>query len=265
MAKPNRKRKARSSKKKAKKAVAKTCFVISPFGSWFDECYDELYMPAIEAAGIDAVRGDDIYRPGTIIHDVWELTKSADIILADLSTKNANVFYELGLAHAIKKPVVLVTDNIDDVPFDLRHLRVIEYDKNQPNWGEELKAGITAALKETIKDPSRAILATFLEANQAPKAAEVSNEQKDLIAIKQDLEALRVGMQDVQRREQPRRRIHSIKEMQFRIDQLLREGAPRGYIFDYMVKRGIPASMVLKEIDRATHRHHSKPVEEKGK
>ena len=76
-------------------------------------------------------------------NDIWDYTQRAKILLADLTGKNANVFYELGLAHAAGKPVILVTGSIDDVPFDLRALRVIEYDKNAPDWGKVLKGKLS--------------------------------------------------------------------------------------------------------------------------
>ncbi len=53
---------------------------------------------------------------------------AADVILADLTRKNANVFYEVGICHALGKPVLLLAQSIDDVPFDLRHRRVLLYD-----------------------------------------------------------------------------------------------------------------------------------------
>jgi len=100
------------------------CFVIMPFGGWFDIYYQDIYIKAIESAGFIANRADDLYRPGNIVNDIWNLTKEADVILADLTNKNPNVFYELGLAHAITKPAILITASMDDVPFDLRSLRV---------------------------------------------------------------------------------------------------------------------------------------------
>src|SRR6266436_6612471 len=112
-----------------------TCFTIMPFGEWLDDYYDELYCPTIKAAGLDPKRADDLYRPSTIINDIWSYTQSSKLILADLTGKNPNVFYELGLAHALAKPAILITESINDVPFDLRSLRVIVYDKNQPDWG----------------------------------------------------------------------------------------------------------------------------------
>ena len=62
---------------------------------------------------------------------VWSGIKTAKVLVAELTTKNPNVFYELGWAHALKKPVVLVSSNEEDVPFDLHHIRVIYYDVNE--------------------------------------------------------------------------------------------------------------------------------------
>ena len=82
------------SAKKAKKVEAKkdTCFIITPFGGWFDDYYDRIYRPAIEAGGLVATRADDLYRPGTIVNDIWKFTQDARIVLADLTHKNPNVF-----------------------------------------------------------------------------------------------------------------------------------------------------------------------------
>ncbi|MEM7086427.1 MAG: hypothetical protein AAF489_09605 [Bacteroidota bacterium] len=73
------------------------------------------YKQAIENAGLIARRADDI-SPGTIVEDIWEFTQETKIILTNLTGKNANVFYELGLADAIDKPVILVANSMDDVP-----------------------------------------------------------------------------------------------------------------------------------------------------
>jgi aromatic ring-opening dioxygenase LigB subunit len=127
--------KTKKRKSLARRRPADTCLVISPFGTWFDDYYELLYTPAIEDAGLRAVRADDLYKARSIVNDIWELTKNAEILLADLSGKNPNVFYELGLAHAIAKPVVLIADNVDDIPFDLRSLRVIPYNKHVGDWG----------------------------------------------------------------------------------------------------------------------------------
>jgi hypothetical protein len=91
--------------------------------------YETIFKPAIEKTGLHAVRADaEIFATGKIIDQVWRGINAAKVLVAELTTRNANVFYELGLAHALNKPVVLVSSNESDVPFDLQHIRVIYYD-----------------------------------------------------------------------------------------------------------------------------------------
>jgi hypothetical protein len=80
------------------------------------------------------------------------------VLIAELTSRNANVFYELGLAHALKKPVVLVSSNEADVPFDLHHIRVIYYDVHDPFWGQKLIDKIAENILSAIKNPDEAIL-----------------------------------------------------------------------------------------------------------
>ncbi len=106
-----------------------------PFGEWFNVYYTEIYTQAIKDAGMEPMRADRLFSTGTVIEQIWEQIEKSKILLADLSGKNANVFYELGLAHAARKPVVFTSCSLEDVAFDLRHLRVIIYDINDPSWG----------------------------------------------------------------------------------------------------------------------------------
>jgi hypothetical protein len=139
------------------------CFTIMPYGEWHDHYYENIYAPAIAAADLTPKRADELSLPGAITHGIWILANQASVILADLTGKNPNVFYELGLGHALAKPAILVTDrNGEEVPFDLRSLRVIYYDKNDPYWGDKLKADIRTAIKEVLASPEDAALPTFL-------------------------------------------------------------------------------------------------------
>ncbi len=88
---------------------------------------------------------------------VWRGIRSADVLVAELTTKNPNVFYELGLAHALEKPVVLVSSNQEDVPFDLRHIRVILYDQTDPFWGQKLVNKLADNIQSALTDPEEAI------------------------------------------------------------------------------------------------------------
>jgi hypothetical protein len=138
-----------------------TCFILMPFGEWNDKYFETIYNPAIKDAGYEPLRADSLFASGSVIEQIWDQIIKAKVLLADLSGKNANVFYELGLSHAISKPIVFISNNIEDVPFDLRHLRVIIYDVREPNWGEELKKNITSFLKSTKTDPSKSIPQPF--------------------------------------------------------------------------------------------------------
>jgi hypothetical protein len=161
-----------------------TCFVIMPFGGDFDEYYSQIYKPAIEDVGLKAIRADDLSRPSTIVSDIWEMINSSKLILADLSTLNPNVMYELGLAHAIAKPVILLSESIDIVPFDLRGLRVIVYYKNKPRWSDSLSEQIKTSIIESIAAPLESILPTFLQIRPT-KQVEVNEIKNDLLEIKQ--------------------------------------------------------------------------------
>lgn len=169
-----------------------TCFVIMPFGGWFDNYYSTIYVPAIEEAGLLPTRADDIYRPSTIIQDIWNMTRNSLLVLADLTEKNANVFYELGLAHALAKPAILIAESMEFVPFDLRALRVIEYNKNLPDWGVALKEKIKISIKETLNSPLNSVLPTFLEIKEEIQhKGKITKQEKELLELKQDIELIK--------------------------------------------------------------------------
>jgi hypothetical protein len=134
-----------------------TCFVMMPFGEWFDRYYQEIYAPAIKEAGYEPVRADELFTTGSVVEQIWEQIEKAKLLLADLSGKNANVFYELGLAHAARKPVIFTAAVVEDVPFDLRHLRVIIYDIREPEWAPRLRKSIADYLRNATKDPGKSI------------------------------------------------------------------------------------------------------------
>ncbi len=198
-AKPNSSRKRSGSKTvdetPSEQVQQNVCFTIMPFGGYFDEYYEEIYRPAIESAGLVPRRADDLFRPSTITNDIWIYTHQAKIILADLSDKNANVFYELGLAHALAKPAILITQSMDDIPFDLRALRVIVYDKNKTNWGEVLKEKLISSIAQTLSTPQDAILPAFLAIKPPVAAAKTLTEsERQFLELRREVELLRNQM-----------------------------------------------------------------------
>jgi hypothetical protein len=116
-----------------------------PFRQPYDSYYPAIFTPALQAAGYVVTRADDLFTPRPIMLDIQECILEADLILCDMSERNPNVFYELGLAHAIGKPAILVSRKQEDIPFDLRHIRAITYDYTVAGWEEILRKAITAA------------------------------------------------------------------------------------------------------------------------
>ena len=82
--------------------------------------------------------------------------------MAELTGKNPNVFYELGLAHALNKPVILVAQTLDDLPFDLRHLRTIIYSTQSVDWSKQLYEKVVSSARDFLSrsQPSQFMLAT---------------------------------------------------------------------------------------------------------
>lgn len=107
----------------------KLCFVIMPFASDLANAYAAIKSIVEDYCGLTCVRADEISKAERITDDIWKTINEARFLIADLTNQNPNVFYEVGLAHAIKKPVILLTQD-QNVPFDLRGIRYLPYDAN---------------------------------------------------------------------------------------------------------------------------------------
>lgn len=133
--------------------VDNTCFVVMPFNALYQTEYENIIKPALTELNIICVRGDEIYARQRIMDDIWHSIRRCRFVIAELTGRNPNVLYEVGLAHAIGKPVIVLTRNGDDVPFDLKDLRYIFYDVNDPFWGENLKISIQSLVKKVLENP----------------------------------------------------------------------------------------------------------------
>jgi hypothetical protein len=249
------KKKKRVAAKKAALGASDECFTIMPFGGWFDDYYSDVFCPAIKNAGLTPKRADDLYRPSAIVHDIWTYTRRCRIVLADLTGKNPNVFYELGLAHAIAKPAILVAESINDVPFDLRALRVIEYDKNAPNWGDTLRQKIETAIREVLASPLQAVLPSFLEVERTQRPP-VTEHQKELIEIKQELELVRRQLRQTAEPE----RVDSAEDALRLIQRYLDRGMSRDAIIRNVAERGAPMTWVKEKVDELLGIEKAEPM-----
>ena len=119
----------------AKTGLNKTCFVISPIGSadsierkHANLVLSALIEPALAELGLEVVRADGISKPGLITGQVIDHIAKAALVIADLSFANPNVYYELALRHAVRKPVVQLIRTGDKLPFDVGQYRTVEID-----------------------------------------------------------------------------------------------------------------------------------------
>lgn len=102
-------------------------FVLMPFDAAFDDTYRLGIKAACEAAGAVAERVDEQIFHENILQRVFTQISKADVVVAEMTGRNANVFYETGYAHALGKTVVLLTREAEDIPFDLKHFPHIVY------------------------------------------------------------------------------------------------------------------------------------------
>lgn len=115
----------------------KFCFVIMPISDQegydndhFTRVYKHLIIPACKKAGFVPIRADDEIKTNYIVIDIIRKILESDIVLCDLSAKNPNVMYELGIRQAFNKKTVLIKDNKTSRVFDIQGLRTIDYDEN---------------------------------------------------------------------------------------------------------------------------------------
>jgi hypothetical protein len=125
-------------------------FVLMPFADRFQEVYaaiqDTLESPDLN---FTCTRADELFGGGHIIEDILQWIGRAEVVIADVTTKNPNVFYELGIAHMVKdvEKVLILTQDMEDVPFDLRPFRCIVYEQSAAGL-RQLQRTLTASVKE---------------------------------------------------------------------------------------------------------------------
>lgn len=167
-----------------------TCFVVMGFGRKtdfetgrtldLDKSYRNMIKPAVEAAGLQCVRADEIVHSGLIDVPMYQQLLNADIVVADLSTSNKNAFYELGVRHALRPftTVVVAEDGIKTFPFDVNHVVVRQYHHLGEDIGFDevmrfrglLTASIVEILKKKPRDKDSPVY-TFLNGLTPPALA----------------------------------------------------------------------------------------------
>ena len=126
-------------------------FLLMPFSHDLTPIYRDDISKVLDAMSLSYARADDFYSNRGVVQDIWNGICNSGIIIADCTNKNPNVFYELGLAHAIGKPVILITQKTNDIPFDIEHIRYIAYEYTPPgmsNFEKTLRATIETVRSE---------------------------------------------------------------------------------------------------------------------
>jgi hypothetical protein len=125
-------------------------FVLMPFKPEMKPLYDDHIVKVAADLDLSVARGDDFFTTHSVMLDIWSAIYSAKVIIADCTGRNPNVFYEIGLGHVLGKPVILITQNNDDVPFDVRHIRYIQYSYT-PRGMQEFEKRLTETIKTILQ------------------------------------------------------------------------------------------------------------------
>ena len=107
-------------------------FIVSQFGGDYDVLYNEVIAPVCEDLHYAPIRGDEVVSCTLILNDIITSIRNSAVIIADITPDNPNVFYELGYAHALGKPTILLCEKAvrERLPFDVSGFRTIFYDNS---------------------------------------------------------------------------------------------------------------------------------------
>lgn len=146
-----------------KEEYKKKCFVIMPFSTTascteaeWTEIFEKLIKPSVEKAGLNYTCKRSDAMIGAIIEGVLKDLNQADVVIADLTDRNANVFYELGVRQAIRDSTILIAQNKDDIPSDLSHQATHVYDWKLKANRKKFKARIKKILEWIEREPDQA-------------------------------------------------------------------------------------------------------------
>jgi hypothetical protein len=124
-------------------------FVVMQYSSPYNEVYSEVIRNVCEALGVEVFRVDENFSPGMIISDITRSILESTLIIADISPVNANVFYEVGYAHGLRKPTILIAERDTKLPFDVSPFRTLFYE-NSIGGKPRLEAGLRSAINAIL-------------------------------------------------------------------------------------------------------------------
>lgn len=134
---------------------SRPCFVAMPYGeTWFGPVKETIIAAGV-AKNFDCQVSLDMSTAGQIIEQIWQQLRGSEAVVADLTRSNPNVYYEVGLAHALGKLIIFITQDNGNLPFDVSTSRCIRYNKdNLPRLKEELEKAFAAVPQRYAFDPA---------------------------------------------------------------------------------------------------------------
>ena len=150
-------------------------FILMPFDADFEEVYTELIQKPLADAGFTVRRADSLLNQRNILQDVVRGIAQAELIVADVSGLNPNVMYEVGLAHAMGKRTVMITQDIDELPFDFRTYRANEYSVRFTEASKSPTLCVTSLVAYWPMRSSSAIRSRTMRLRRWPRRAKSAN------------------------------------------------------------------------------------------
>jgi hypothetical protein len=238
--------------------TAQDCFIIMPISDpdgyaagHFQRVYLHAIRPAVAACGYTAIRADDVNHTNFIVVDLLQRVISAPVAICDLSARNPNVFFELGIRQAFDMPVVLIKDAKTDRVFDIQGLRTIEYDESLrvdavADFQERLKTAIVetmSAPEESINSLIRLLSVQRAEIRKPPK---LSQDTTLLLSAIRDLSSRIDSIESARR---PAETYETSKTQQpFRLLTFLLPAEVKRNLEEIAKERDQPPARVAKEL-----------------
>lgn len=158
-------------------ATSRMAFVLMPFSPKFDQVYRSFVSPVLEEFGLKPLRADEIQGSGFILEQIRSAIQQARLCIADITGSNPNVLYEVGYAHALAKPLILIAEEDSRLPFDVAAQRVLFYGPDGVASRNQLIKAVTVVLSEDrLEDATRLLEAGHF--NPAVATASVVLEQE---------------------------------------------------------------------------------------
>lgn len=233
----------------------KTCFVIAPIGEpdsdirkRSDQILKHIITPAITECGYEPIRADQISEPGIITRQIIQHIIDDPLVIADLSGRNPNVFYELAIRHAIRKPLVQIISKGEQIPFDVAATRVIIVDHQDLDSVAEARNQIAKQINVVTKDPSKVDSPISMSIDLQNLKQSDTPEQRSLADIIETVSEMNLGIKNIQNvleSESVLQNKESFRDISVAIEKII----DRTHFFDYLFKVGIEKWIMPPGID----------------